>query len=738
MSRFFGLRSDDKKRVVPPGKQASRNTASIARISRSRTRRVLDVAWALVGLAVFSPVFLAVALAILWDDGRPFFFNQARLGLSRRTFAILKFRTMRSGCVTRVGRWLRRTGIDEAPQFWNVLRGDMSMVGPRPITAEDAARFGWTATRFEWRWETHPGITGLAQIFGRDPRHARRLDHLYCKRRTAFSDLKLIALSFVINIVGKRFVREHLARKNAPLLARFNARAWRQVPEAAAPRAFREPPRLSVPESPPGITRGATLLINPFYPKDPHASFGKHVLTPTLALTSIAGATPPEYAVRYWDENLMQGPPPTDPVPEVVGITVHLTFARRAYELAALYRSLGSRVVLGGLHVTSCPDEAEPHADVLVLGEGVGVWPRVLEDLREGRAQKRYEGSFRGPYESQPAPDRRILPRESFLTTSSLIATRGCNNRCGFCYLATDGLFMPYQMLTPDEVVRQILENDQPYSVFVDNNLGSRPDYLRKLCAALKPLRRIWSAAVTIDVTDDPSLIEAMAGAGCTGVFVGFESLAAENLDDAGKKSPRPDDYARRVKILHDAGLQVNGSFVVGFDHDTPGSFERLAEWVEAARLECATFHILTPYPGTPLFRQLEREGRILHRNWDLYDTAHAVFRPAHMDPETLEAGYNWLYRRTFATPSIWARRPARRADVLPYLAQSLLYKKSNRLWEFLIRHRLVAAAWRPIVEVHRRRHFRNMAVRQESAADLVAPAPTIVSGPLAIAGRES
>jgi radical SAM superfamily enzyme YgiQ (UPF0313 family) len=131
--------------------------------------------------------------------------------------------------------------------------------------------------------------------------------------------------------------------------------------------------------------------------------------------------------------------------------------------------------------------------------------------------------------------------------------------------------------------------------VFVDNNLGSRPDYLRALCRALRPLERIWSAAVTIDVTDDPSLVREMALGGCTGVFVGFESLTGQNLTDARKRTPRPDDYARRVGILHDHGIQVNGSFVLGFDHDGPDVFERTIDWIERARLECATFHILTP-----------------------------------------------------------------------------------------------------------------------------------------------
>jgi len=485
-----------------------------------------------------------------------------------------------------------------------------------------------------------------------------------------------------------------------------------------SPVGFRVAPRLDPARVTGPVRPRHALLINPFYPRDPHASFGKHVLTPTLALTSIAGATPGGWEVRYWDENLLQGPPPSEPFPEVVGITVHLTFARRAYELARWYRRRGARVVLGGLHVVSCPEEVAAHADAIAVGEGVQLWPQILNDVAAGKLQAVYRGGYTQPYRDDPPPRRRLLPRQSFLTTSSIIATRGCHNRCGFCYLATDGLHMPYHLRDIDQVVSEIVADDQPYSVFVDNNLGSRRDYLLRLCRALRPLERIWSAAVTIDVTDDPALVREMALAGCTGVFVGFESLQLDNLKHARKKTPAPDDYARRVRILHDNGIQVNGSFVLGFDHDDRDVFARTADWIETNRLECATFHILTPYPGTPLFRQLETDGRLLHRNWDLYDTAHVVFRPKRMSPAELADGYAWCYRRLFSHRSIWARRPEDLRAVPPYLAMSYLYKRSNLFWHLLIRNRLTARVWRPVVEATRRRHIR---FRRELAGRSVA-----------------
>src|SRR5262245_37547057 len=348
------------------------------------------------------------------------------------------------------------------------------------------------------------------------------------------------------------------------------------------PRAMRQPPPLDPGLRVDRITPKYALLINPFYPKDPHASFGKHVLTPSLALTSIAAATPADWRAQYWDENLLSGPPPHDPFPEVVGITVHLTFAQRAYALARWYRERGAKVIFGGLHVISCPDEVAPHADALAIGEGVQVWGQILSDVAAGHLQTMYRGDYRRPYRDDPPPRRDLLPRHAFLTTSSLIATRGCHSRCDFCYLSTRGLHMPYLMRDVQQIVEEFRADDQPYAVFIDNNLGSRPEYLRELCRGLRPLEKIWSAAVSIDVTDDPALVREMALAGCTGVFVGFESLQNDNIVDARKKSPRTEDYARRVELLHRHGIQVNGSFVLGFDHDRPDVFEQTANWIEA------------------------------------------------------------------------------------------------------------------------------------------------------------
>lgn len=212
-------------------------------------------------------------------------------------------------------------------------------------------------------------------------------------------------------------------------------------------------------------------------------------------------------------------------------------------------------------------------------------------------------------------------------------------------------------------------------------------------------------------------------------MFIGFESLSGQNLADSHKKTPKTADYARRVRLLHDYRIQVNGSFVLGFDHDRKDVFARTAEWIEEHRLECATFHILTPYPATPLFRQFEAEGRILHRDWTLYDTGHAVFRPKHMTAEELEHGYAWIYQRLFSHASIWKRRPEQWQAVPLYLAVSYLYKRSNRFWHLLIKHDLVNPVWRPLVEMTRwgQVRYRRRIAEQEIA--MGAPGQVLSTG---------
>ena len=484
--------------------------------------------------------------------------------------------------------------------------------------------------------------------------------------------------------------------------------------------------------------RGDLLLINPRYRRNPCSSAGRHALTPSLALPSLAAATPGEYRVRFFDENLGRGEAPTMPVPEVVGITVHTTFARRAYELARGYRALGARVVLGGLHVTALSWEARRHADVVVVGDGVNVWPEVLAGLRSGRlvpprGQRGHviHGSLPEPdYGQAPWPRRDILPAGAFLTPAAVMATRGCTHRCGYCYLSTRGLRARFQKRAVSDVLAEIEALGERFVVFTDNNLIADPRYALALCRALETRNIIWTAAVTADVGRDPRLVAAMAAAGCQGVFIGLETLVDRNLQDSRKRTVMPSRYEQTIALLHDHGIQVNGSFVFGFDGDGPDVFDRTVDFIIRQRLECATFHILTPYPGTPLYDRLEAEGRILTRDWDLYDTAHVVFRPAGMTVAQLLDGYGRAYERLYGWRSVLARRP-RGASLLgsaaraaAHVAMTTLYKKQDWTWRALVPLGLTHAVWAPFVALQRAAaRLRRARVRYGTVGTRMAPA---------------
>lgn len=453
-----------------------------------------------------------------------------------------------------------------------------------------------------------------------------------------------------------------------------------------------------------GTREASLLLINPRYRRNPCSSAARHALTPSLALPTIAAATPEGWRIHLHDENLCWGEPPATPVPDVVGISVHTAFARRAYELAARYRALGSRVVLGGLHVTALPEEARQHADVVVAGEGASVWPQVLRGLREGSlgGGAVVRGSFVSPcYSESPWARRDLLPQGAFLTRASIIATRGCPQRCGYCYLATRGVRAPYQKRSLQDILAEIDAVGERYVVFTDNNLMADPSWGIELCRALRSRDLLWSAAVTIDVARRADLVREMAASGCQGVFIGLETLSDDNLREQRKRTLPPSEYERAVALLHEHGIEVNGSFVFGFDHDGADVFDRTLEFIVRHRLECATFHILTPYPGTPLFEELDRQGRILTRDWDRYDTAHAVFQPARMSPAQLEEGYRRVYRELYSWQNVVARRPAGTVRAGAYLAMTALYKKWDFLWKALVPMRMTHALWSPLVELH-------------------------------------
>ncbi len=424
----------------------------------------------------------------------------------------------------------------------------------------------------------------------------------------------------------------------------------------------------------------------------------KYSLFPPLGLATLAGSLEPDDEVRIQDEHVHDLDPGGEP--DLVGIEVYVTSARRAYALADRYRRRGAHVVLGGLHVTALPGEAARHADTIVLGPAEEAWPRFLADFRAGRPQPVYRSRTR-TLVGLPSVRRDLIRRELYLVPNSLVVSRGCPHSCAFCY--KDGFFSggrSFYVQQVDEALVEIERLPGRHLYFLDDHLFGHPAFAGALFDGMRGMGRLWQAAGTVDSVLRPGLLEKAVACGLRSLFVGFETLGEEGLRAQGKRQNLGRDYAVAVRRLHDLGVMVNASFVFGLDEDDSSVFERTVEWAVAQGVETATFHVLTPYPGTELFRRLAAAGRLLHHDWDLYDTRHAVFRPARMTPRQLEEGYWRAYRDFYRWGSI-VRGAATKLDLasrLRHAAYAVGWKKCEPVWDVLIRARRVGRAL-PILE---------------------------------------
>jgi len=413
----------------------------------------------------------------------------------------------------------------------------------------------------------------------------------------------------------------------------------------------------------------------------------KYSLFPPLGLATLAGYLCDDDEVSIQDEHVERLC--IDDEPDLVVIQVYITSARRAYEIADGYRRRGVRVVLGGLHVTSLPDEAACHADTIFLGPGEDTWPRFLRDLRGGCPAPRYVSEHRTLVDLPPIR-RDLICRHRYLVPNSIVVSRGCPHVCDFCYkVAFFKGGKQFYTQTADAALAEIDRLPGRHLYFLDDHLFGSPRFSARLFDGMRGMGRLWQAAGTVkSVLDQPALLEAAVACGLRSLFVGFETVNAGNLADQRKYQNVGRDYAAAIRRLRDLGVMVNGSFVFGMDHDGPDVFDRTVEWAVEQGIETATFHILTPYPDTALHARMEAEGRILHRDWDRYDTRHVVFRPAQLDARALEEGYWRAYREFYRWPAIW--RGAATKDVLRGRLRHLAYaggwKKFEPLWDVLIR----------------------------------------------------
>lgn len=400
------------------------------------------------------------------------------------------------------------------------------------------------------------------------------------------------------------------------------------------------------------------VLISPKGPLYRHRGgiFKKSLRYMPLTLTTLAALVPEELGadLRLLDEGIEEVDPARIDA-DLVGLTVITGTAMRAYELAARFRERGIPVVLGGPHVTLIPDDAQPHADAIVVGYAEESWPELLRDFAAGRMKRRYDQRPGLSLAGMPFPRRDLLPRSRYITDDVFEATRGCIHKCDFCVVPSAWGQKPFQKPV-EEVVADIRRKGARKLIFVDLNLIADRDYAARLFEALIPLKVQWYGLATVLMADDPRLMDLAQRSGCKGILMGLESISKENLRDSKKAFNSPDHYKELVATLHRHGIALQGCFVFGMDHDTPEVFLETARFAVEARIDLPRFAVVTPFPGTALFQRLDREERLLTRNWELYDGQHVVFQPAQMTVEQLQQGIEKAWKHAYSVPSMFKR----------------------------------------------------------------------------------
>ncbi len=374
--------------------------------------------------------------------------------------------------------------------------------------------------------------------------------------------------------------------------------------------------------------------------------FRSREYTPNYTSLILAGLTEMEVKIEHEsieDINFDEG--------SLIAIPISFTtLAPRSYKIADEFRRRGKNVVLGGVHVWTNPREAMEHADSVVVGEAEGVWKRVIEDFKKGNLQKEY----RAPVlkEWRVSPKREIVDAKRFMTVNIVQTSRGCPHNCEFCSVtAYQGRHMRHRPV--DDVIEEIRSLKGRALLFLDDNIFGDPVYTKELLERLIPFKKRWVGQAPSYVAHNSKLIELARDSGCSALFIGFESISEKSLEEADKKWNNPDRYTERIKIFHDYGIMLIGSFIFGFDNDDITVFERTVNFAIKNKIELVNFGILTPLPGTRLFERFKAQERITSYDWSKYDGTHVVFMPKQMSAEELQQGFHKSYQRFYTLKSV-------------------------------------------------------------------------------------
>jgi radical SAM superfamily enzyme YgiQ (UPF0313 family) len=369
-------------------------------------------------------------------------------------------------------------------------------------------------------------------------------------------------------------------------------------------------------------------------------------------LPLLAALTPPGHTTTIVDEAF--APDDINQDVDLVGITVMTDLALRAYHIADAYRQKAVKVVMGGIHPTVLPDEALEHADAVVVGEAEGVWPRLVSDAASGQMQKLYRAGKMTDLQGLLKPRRDLLPGIQYQGYTRIPigveTSRGCPYDCEFCCIGQT-LGQHYRVRPVQEVIAEIESIDSPHLFFVDDALGLNRNVAKKLFTKMIPLRRRWLAQGTVSLAEDLELLRLMERSGCLGLLIGFESVQKGIQNEVNKIKNLKIDFYEAMHRFHGEGFGILGSFVFGFDYENKDVFEQTLKFIMRCRLDVVQLRILTPYPGTRLYKRLLSEGRLFVRDWWLrgYPPDTLLFQPKGMTADELMSGFARLNRQTYS-----------------------------------------------------------------------------------------
>ncbi len=399
------------------------------------------------------------------------------------------------------------------------------------------------------------------------------------------------------------------------------------------------------------------VLISPKGPLYRHKGgiFKKSLRYQPLTLTTLVALIPNDIdaEVELIDESIQLIP--NDLKADIVAMTLITGTAKRSYELAGQFRKKGIYVVLGGPHVTLVPDEASKYADTIVVGYAEQSWPRFLRDFKEKKPKKRYLQDETFTLDNSPFPNRNLFNKHNFLTQAVFEATRSCAHKCDFCVAPTAWGNKQFQH-DVDWVIEDIKRWGQKKILFVDLNLVSDVKYAKELFTKLIPLGVNWFGLSTVLIAHDEELMELMARSGCKGLLLGLESISETSLKVTHKQFNSSVDYYKLIDKLHRLGISIQGCFVFGLDEDNLDTFKNTAQFVLDTGIDLPRFAIVTPFPSTPFYNTLESQGRILTKDWELYDGQHVVFEPKQMSTLELKEGHEWVWKNTYKYRNIAKR----------------------------------------------------------------------------------